>query len=53
MKKQNKNTMVKLSEKYDKQLLNILSEELQLLKEAKNTLIKRLNSGSGGGLQVA
>ncbi len=52
MKKQNKSSVVKLSEKYDKQLMKILSEELQLLKEAKN-FIKKLNSGPNEGLQVA
>ena len=43
MKKQPKTTIIKLSERFDKQLLSILSKELNSLKVAKNELIKSLN----------
>ena len=50
MKKEVKNQLVKLSEKFDKQLLTILSEELKALKEAKTQIIK---SFTDDGLLVA
>lgn len=53
MKKQNQNTIVTLSERFDKQLLNILSQELAALKNAKNRMVKNLKSDSGDDLLVA
>lgn len=53
MKKQNKPTIIKLSERFDKQLLNILSQELDALKNTKNNIIKTLRPKSNDGLQVA
>jgi hypothetical protein len=53
MKKQAKPTIIKLSERFDKQLLNILSKELNSLRTTKNNLINTLRPGSDDGLQVA
>lgn len=53
MKMQSKSNIVKLSERFDKQLLNILSKELDTLKSTKNNIIKTLRSNSDDGLQVA
>ena len=53
MKKQNQPTVVRLSRKFDKQLLILLSEELNTLKAAKNKIIKKLNPVSDDGLLVA
>ena len=52
MKKQIKPTIIKLSERFDKQLLSLLSQELNSLKTAKNHIIKTLGKPDGG-LQVA
>lgn len=49
----NKNSIIKLSEKFDRQLLNILSQELGLIKETKNKIIKELTPDSDSGLLVA
>jgi hypothetical protein len=53
MKKQTQPTIIKLSERFDKQLLSLLSQELNSLKTAKNNIIKTLSSKQDGGLQVA
>jgi|GEM_PF-1005875 len=53
MKKQNQNNIIKLSERFDKQLLSILSQELAALKTTKNQIIKTLKSDSGDDLLVA
>ncbi|MBC8054410.1 MAG: hypothetical protein H7Y13_15220 [Sphingobacteriaceae bacterium] len=53
MKKQSKPTIIKLSERFDKQLLSILSKELDALKSTKNHFIKTLRPTSDDGLQVA
>ena len=53
MKKQSKTTIIKLSERFDKQLLNILSKELNSLKSTKDNIIKTLRPNSDDGLQVA
>jgi hypothetical protein len=47
MKQSTKNPIIKLSEKFDKQLLSILSDELRNIKDAKNQLVKTLNSNNG------
>ena len=52
MKKQSKTTIIKLSERFDKQLLNILSKELNALKSTKDNIIKTLRQNSDDGLQV-
>jgi hypothetical protein len=52
MKKQNNTQISKISEKFDKQLLAILSDELNSLREAKNHIIKKLTP-QPNGLQVA
>ncbi len=51
MKKSNK--IIKLSERFDKQLLNILSEELKALKTTKDQIVKTLKPGSDDDLLVA
>ena len=48
MKKIAKTPIVKLTEKFDRQLLRILSNELQAVKETKNQIIKSLKPGSDG-----
>ncbi len=53
MKKPTQPTIIKLSERFDKQLLNILSQELGSLKTTKNHIIKSLGSKPDGGLRVA
>ncbi len=53
MKKQRNNTVIKLSERFDKQLLNILSKELNSIKATKDNIIKTLRPNSDDGLQVA
>jgi len=53
MKKNTKTPIVKLTEKFDRQLLRILNNELQAVKETKNQIIKSLNPGSDDGLLVA
>jgi len=53
MKKHNKNSVIKLSEKFDKQLLNLLSEELSAVREARAQILKSLNRGSNDELMVA
>jgi hypothetical protein len=53
MKKQNRPTIIKLSERFDKQLLSILSKELDALKSTKEHIIKTLKSGNDGGFLVA
>jgi hypothetical protein len=53
MKKQTKPTVIKLSERFDKQLLSLLSQELQSLRTTKNHIIKTLSPKPDGGLQVA
>lgn len=44
MKNQAKTNVTKLSEKFDKQLLNILVDELRMLKAAKSQLVNTLKS---------
>ncbi|WP_256011569.1 hypothetical protein [Desertivirga xinjiangensis] len=44
MKSQAKTKITKLSEKFDKQLLSILADELRLIKAAKSQLVNTLNS---------
>ena len=53
MKKQNKTTIAKLSEKFDKQLLTILSQELQAIKGAKNKIVNDFSAGPDRQLLVA
>ncbi|WP_207427983.1 hypothetical protein [Pedobacter sp. SYSU D00535] len=53
MKKANKTTVIKLSERFDKELLNILSEELKSLKSTKDSIIKTLRPNSNDGWLVA
>lgn len=53
MKKENNTPVIKLSERFDKELLNILSAELRSLKNTKNAIIKKLNPDSGNGLMLA
>ncbi|MEJ6980505.1 hypothetical protein WG906_08595 [Pedobacter sp. P351] len=53
MKKQSQTAIIKLSERFDKQLLNILSKELDSLKSAKNNIINTLRPKSDDGLLVA
>lgn len=36
---------LKITEKFDKELFHILSNELKAFKESKNQLVKKLNSG--------
>ena len=52
MRKQSKPTIVKLSERFDKQLFKILSKELDALKSTKNNIIKNLQP-TDDGWQVA
>ncbi|MBC7914802.1 MAG: hypothetical protein H7Y07_11850 [Pyrinomonadaceae bacterium] len=52
MKKQPTN-IIKLSERFDKQLLNILSQELNTLKSTKNNFLKTLNTATNKDLLVA
>ena len=51
MEKQSK--IIKFSERFDKQLLNILSEELKALKKTGNHIVKTLKPGSDDDLLVA
>jgi hypothetical protein len=53
MKKQSTTTIIKLSERFDKQLLSILSRELDAIKSAKDNIVKTLRPNSDDGLQVA
>jgi hypothetical protein len=52
MKQEIKPAVVKLSERFDKQLLNILSKELAALKSTKNQIVNAFNP-SQEGLKVA
>ena len=52
MKNETKPAMIKLSERFDKQLLNILSQELKALKSTKNQIVKALKP-TQDGLRVA
>lgn len=53
MKKLNDTKIVKLTEKFDRQLLKILNNELKAVREAKDQIIKTLKPGSDDGLLVA
>ncbi|WP_207531699.1 hypothetical protein [Desertivirga arenae] len=53
MKKFTETKIVKLTEKFDRQLLKILNNELKAVKEAKEQIIKTLKPGSDDGLLVA
>jgi len=48
MKKQPTTPIIKLSERFDKQLLTILSKELSTLRSAKNDIIKALKPNNDG-----
>jgi hypothetical protein len=47
-RQQQKPQIIRLSEKFDKQLLAILSEELNLLKTTKDHIIKTLTPDPNG-----
>lgn len=49
MKIQKRPAAIKLIEKFDKQLKDILAEELRMLRSAKTTLINKLNPDTGVG----
>jgi len=53
MKMLNKTYVTKLSEKFDRQLLSILSQELGSIKASKNKIIKKLTPEPDNGLMVA
>jgi hypothetical protein len=53
MKNQNTPKIIKLSERFDKQLYAILSKELDALKSTKDHIIKTLKPRNDGGFQVA
>jgi len=53
MKKIAKTPILRLTEKFDRQLLKILNYELQALKETQNMLVKSLRAKSGDDLLVA
>ena len=53
MKKQHKPTIIKLSERFDKQLLSILSKELDALKSTKDHIVKKLQPRADDGFLIA
>ncbi len=53
MKKQTKTNIIKLSERFDKQLFTILSKELDALKSAQDLIIKKLQPKPEDGVMVA
>lgn len=48
MKAQHKTKAIKMIEKFDKQLRDILSEELKTVKETRKHIMARLNSNNDG-----
>lgn len=53
MKNTTETPIIRLTEKFDKQLLRILKNEIKAVKETKNQIIKSLKPGSDDGLLVA
>ena len=53
MKKSAQTPIIQLTEKFDRQLLNMLSEELKSLKKAKNNLLQTFKPRTDDGLLVA
>lgn len=53
MKNQQELTTIKVTEKFDKELLSILSKELKMIKNAKNKFLASLDTNAGHPLMVA
>ena len=53
MKNQQELAAIKVTEKFDKELLSILSKELKMIKNAKNKFLTSLDNNSDHSLMVA